>query len=370
MPPCLPHKIVLVMKRQTCSVLPALLLVFMFMPWVVPYSIHAGVLSTVTLKDGSIIHGNIIEMLEGTLKVKAAFGADESIPIKWEEVVNVATSQPVAFILGDGVTLTGIAEKGEVGELLLSVEPFPTPIVIHLDSVTAINPPTAPPVKFQVNFNLGSKFSSGNTDDAQVNLLGGFVARSERFRFILDARYFYAEEDSNVTDRNAFGTMDVNFFLTKRWYGYLGVLMQQDTFDDLELRTAVTTGPGYQFIEKGDFASPYFSQMTLQGDVGAGFFNEDRKIDDDDNYGVYRWSVRWEWEVEKRFTLFHQHQGFPEVDNLSNFYVNTLQGLRFKIWKGLNISGQVQYSYDNEPAEDSKKSDTTVFLAVGYNYEN
>ena len=358
------------MKKQAYSGAQGLLQVCLFLFCLVPSTMYAEVLSTVTLKDGSIIHGNIIEMIEGKLKVEAVFGADEPFQIKWEEVAHLATSQPVVLVLGEGVTLTGIAEKGEEGELLLTVEPLTTPIQVDLAAITAINPPTTPPVKFQANFNMGSKFSSGNTDDAQVNLLGGFVARSERFRFILDARYFYAEEDESVTDRNAFGTMDVNFFLTKRWYGYLGVLMQQDTFDDLELRTAVTTGPGYQFIERGDFANPYFSQMTLQGDVGAGFFNEDRKIDDDDNYGVYRWSARWEWEIGKRFTLFHQQQGFPEVDNLSNFYFNTLQGIRFKIWKGFNLSGQVQYSYDNEPAEDSKKSDTTVFLTVGYNYEN
>jgi len=358
------------MKRQACSVVHGLLLVFMFMFCVVPATIYAGVLSTVTLKDGSIIHGNIVEMVGEILKVEAAFGADESIPIKWEEVVNIATSQPVVLVLGEGGTLIGIAEKGEAGELLLSVEPLTSPILIHLASITAINPPTPSLAKFQANFNMGSKFSSGNTDDAQVNLLGGIVVRSARFRFILDARYFYAEEDSRVTDRNAFGTLDVNFFLTKRWYGYLGILMQQDTFDDLELRTAVTTGPGYQFIEKGDFANPYFSQMTLQGDVGAGFLNEDRKNDEDDNYGVYRWSARWEWEIGKRFTLFHHQQGFPEIDNVSNFYFNTLQGIRFKIWKGFNLSWQVQYSYDNEPAKDSKKSDTTALLTVGYNFEN
>jgi len=92
--------------------------------------------------------------------------------------------------------------------------------------------------------------------------------------------------------------------MTDRWYWFLAVLMEQDTFDDLNLRTAATAGPGYEFIEKGDFANPYFSQMTLQGDIGAGFWNEDRKIDNDDSYGVYRWSLRWEWEVIPKLTIF------------------------------------------------------------------
>jgi putative salt-induced outer membrane protein YdiY len=340
------------------------------MSCVLPSFIHAGVLGSIVLKDGSIIHGDIVDMADGTLKVEAAFGAKEPFLIKWGEVVNMATSQPVVLVLGDGVRLTGIVEKGDSGQLRLTAKPLAEPVLIELATVTAINPPHKVPVKFKINLNFGSKFSSGNTDDAQVNFLSGFVARSERLRVILDARYFYAEEDSRVTDRNAFGTIDLNYFMTQRLYWFLAVLMQQDTFDDLNLRTAVTTGPGYQFIEHGDFASPYFTMMTLQGDLGAGFLNEDRKVDSDDSHGVYRWSLRWEWEPIKKLTVFHQHQGFPEVGDLSNWYINTLQGIRFDVWEGITISGQVQYNYDNEPAAGSSKGDTTVFLALGYNYEN
>lgn len=347
-----------------------LCLALVLISWVAPSSLYAGVLGSVILKDGSIIHGDIVEMVEGTLKIESAFGAGEPFLITWGEVDLIATSQPVIFVVGDGVILTGIAEKGDSGELLLSSDPLTIRIPIQLASITAINPPKKKPVKYIINFNAGSKFSSGNTDDKQVNILGGFVARSERLRLILDARYFYSEENKSVTDRNAYGTSDLNYFITPRLYWFLAVLMQQDTFDDLNLRTAVTTGPGYQFIDKGDFANPYLSQMTLQGDLGAGFLNEDRKIDDDDNHGVYRWSLRWEWEIIPKWTIFHQQQGFPEMGDVSNFIVNTLQGVRFDVWKGVNVSGQVQYNYDNKPADDSKKGDTTLFLTLGYNYEN
>ena len=347
-----------------------LCLALVLMSWIVPSSMYAGVLGTIILKDGSIIHGDIVEMIEGTLKVEAAFGAEEPFLITWGEVDLIATSQPVVFVLGNGVRLTGIAEKGEPGELLLSADPLTIRIPIQLASVTAINPPEKKPVKYTANLNFGGKVSSGNTKDAQANLLGGFIARSERLRLIVDARYFYAEERKRVTDRNAFGTIDLNFFMTPRSYLFLAVLMEQDTFDDLNLRTAVTAGPGYEFIEKGDFANPYFSQMTLQADVGAGFFNEDRKIDDDTNNGVYRWALRWEWEVIPNLTLFHRQMGFPELGDLSNYYVNTLQGIRVNIWKGLTASLQVNYKYDNQPAEGSKKGDTKALFAIGYHYEN
>jgi putative salt-induced outer membrane protein YdiY len=347
-----------------------LLLAFVFIACVVPSSIQAGVLGSIILKDGSIIHGNIVGMEEGKLKVEAAYGAGDPFLIKWGEVENMATSQPVTFILDDGSSLIGIAEKADSGEMRVKTETLTLPVPVVLASVKAINPTIKPPVKYKANFNIGSKVSSGNTDDAQVNLLAGFIARSERMRLILDGRYFYAEEDKTVTDRNAYGTLDLNFFMTKRWYAFLALLMQQDTFDDLELRTAVTAGPGYQFLEKGYFANPYFSQMELQADVGAGFINEDRKIDEDDNHGVLRESLRWEWEVIPKFTIFHNHQVYPEMGDLNNYLINSLQGIRFNVYEGFSVSGQVQWNYDNEPAKDSKKGDTTLFLTLGYNYEN
>lgn len=347
-----------------------LILGFLLMFCIVVPSLHAGVLGSIILKDGSFVHGNIVGMEEGILKVETAYGAGDPFLIKWGEVENMATSQPLTFILDDGSRLIGSAEKADSGEVRITTGTLTFPVPVALASVKAINPTEKPPVKYTANFNLGSKISSGNTDDAQINILGGFVARSERLRLILDARYFYAEENKSVTDRNAFGTLDLNFFMTKRWYAFLAVLMQQDTFDDLDLRTAVTAGPGYQFLEKGDIANPFFSQMSLQGDVGAGFLNEDRKIDEDANHGVFRESLRWEWEVVPKLTIFHQHQVYPEMGDMKNYIVNSLQGIRFNIYEGFNVSGQVQWNYDNEPAEDSKKGDTVVFLTLGYNYEN
>ena len=74
-------------------------LVFVIMSWLVPSSIYAEALGSIILKDGSIIYGEIVEMVEGTLKVKPAFGTGEPFLIQWKEVVNLTTSQPGSLCL-------------------------------------------------------------------------------------------------------------------------------------------------------------------------------------------------------------------------------------------------------------------------------
>ncbi len=329
-----------------------------------------GVLSSIIMKDGSIIHGDIIQMVKGQLQVEAPFGVGAPFLLKWEEVQNIATSQSVTLILVDGTSINGTVEKGEPGELRLASKPLVMTIPISLSTVTAINPPPKKPVRYQANIDFGGKFSSGNTVNKQANLLSKFSARSERLRLSLEGRFFYAEDNDSVTDRNTFGSGQIDFFMTKRTYLYLSFLLEQDTFEDLNLRTSVSAGSGYQFIDKGDYASSYFREMELSGDVGLGFFNEDRKIGEDDNFFVWRWSVNWDWPVLENVSFFHRHQGFPSVEDTSDFYINSIQGFRFGLWKGLNLSIQINLKYDNTPPPGTGSSDVKGVVAIGYAYEN
>lgn len=46
------------------------------------------------------------------------------------------------------------------------------------------------------------------------------------------------------------------------------------------MRTALSTGPGYQFIERGDY-SGILKDMTLYSEAGLSYFNEDFRIAND-----------------------------------------------------------------------------------------
>jgi len=331
--------------------------------------LHAETLGSITLSNGSIIYGDIVDMVDGTLRLKAPFGSGDPFAIQWAEVTQLATSQPVTFVLRDGTSIKGTAEEGEPGVLQVRVEPLTLPIQIQMAVITAINPPRKKTVTFLAKAHFGGKLSSGNTDDKQINFLGGFGARSERFRFNLDIRWFYGEEDGNVTDRNAFANMKLDAFVTKRWYGYISTLFEQDTFDDLDLRSSVTVGPGYQFIVPGDFTSPYFNKMDLAGDVGVGFFSENRKIGTDDTHATGRWGINFNWPVAGGVRIFHTHQGFPSLEDPDDFYINTIQGIAVDVWKGLTISLQAIYKYDNSPPPSTGKGDFKGLLTIGYERE-
>ncbi|MDC8449395.1 MAG: hypothetical protein LV473_13685 [Nitrospira sp.] len=68
----------------------------------------------VTLKDGSVIYGEVIEMTDGLLQIKNALAAD-IIKVKWAEVSKLTITHPIPFHLKEGTVLVGTVEESEPG---------------------------------------------------------------------------------------------------------------------------------------------------------------------------------------------------------------------------------------------------------------
>ncbi|GJL53370.1 MAG: hypothetical protein NPIRA02_05020 [Nitrospirales bacterium] len=327
---------------------------------------YAGTMAQIDLTDGSRVFGEILEMTEGKLSVKTAFGDDEPILIYWSEVVGLTSEEPITFELQDGMTLTGIPTMDEAGNVHVQTELLKRPIPVSVDSIRAVNPPEKKAVVYTGNINFGGAINSGNTKQKNASFVGELIARSERLRLTILGRWIYGEDRTGVNARNSFGTIKLDFFITKRFYAYSSAIFEQDTFQDLQLRTSINAGPGYQIIDQGDFSSPYFHDMQLSGEIGLGFFNEDFKIAQDQNYVTGRWAIDFLWPVLPTVTLFHQHQGFPSLEDSSDFYVTSQQGIRLNLWENFVSSLQVNWRYDNTPSPGFKKKDVLYLLTLGY----
>src|SRR5262249_24345988 len=145
--------------------------------------------------------------------------------------------------------------------------------------------------------------------------------------------YNYAQNQDGVTLRNGKAEIKYDFFITKRFFVFASSLFEYDFFQDLNLRTVVGTGPGYQIIDKGDFTSESLKEMQLYGEAGVAYLSEDHRYAADDQFVSARWAVKFDWPVvPKKVALFHKHEGFPSLEKAKDIYVTTEQGVRFTIW--------------------------------------
>ena len=330
----------------------------------------AGPLGKLSLKDGSQIYVEILEMTEGFLTVKTLFHDGDPLKIKWSEIVGMTSEDPVTVVLGSGTILQGKPRMLGPGTLGIQTDMLTEPIPVAVESVKAVNPPVKKSVVYTGNVNFGASIIKGNTQLKTYNFLGELIARSDRLRLTILGRYLYAENSGELNARNAFGTIKLDFFITKRFYAYAGALFEQDTFQDLNLRTSLFAGPGYQLIDEGDFSNPYLTKMQLGVELGLGFFNEDFKRAPDRNNVTGRWAVNFNWPVGPWLTLFHQHQGYPSLEKRSDYYITSQQGIRLTMLENFISTFQVNWRYDNTPAPGAKKADTQYLLTLGYAFES
>ena len=239
-----------------------------------------------------------------------------------------------------------------------------------MDSIIALNPFIQAPVIYSGSLTGGYTQTTGNSHLKNASLLGDFVARSEQLRLTLNGRYVYGDKDNTLSARNARGTIKMDFFITKRLFWFASAYFESDHFQDLKLRTALSSGPGYQFIEKGDYDSPWLKDVTLYAEVGPSYFNEDFNNAPDQSSFRARWAVRLIWPMlDERIAFYHFQEFYPSLQNTKNYYVSMDNGVRFNIIDGFVTGIQVTTRYNSSPAQGTGDTDNLYLLTLGYDFD-
>ncbi len=333
-----------------------------------PATTSTPVRDVVTLKDGSVIYGEVIEMTGGLLHLKNSMVSD-IIKIKWEEISKLAVSHPIPFHLKDGSVLMGTVEESDPDMIKLKAGPTGSIMTVPMNVVTQVNPVVQAPVIYSGSLNAGYSQTAGNASLKNISVIGDFVARSEQLRLTMLGRYVYGDNNGSLITRNARGTIKLDFFITKRLFWFASSYFENDFFQDLKLRTAISSGPGYQLIERGDY-SGLFKDMTLYTEAGPSYFNEDFRVAADKSSFRGRVSTKWNWPLfGERLMVYHHHEIFPSLQNFSDFFFTMDNGIRFKILEGLASGIQVTTRYNNRPAPGTVPTDNLYLLTLGYAFD-
>ena len=331
-----------------------------------PVTTSTPVRDVVTLKDGSVIYGEVIEMTGGLLHLKNSMVSD-IIKIKWEQISKLAVSHPIPFHLKDGTILIGTVEESDPDMIKLKAGPTGSIMTLPMDTVTQVNPVVQPAVIYTGSLNAGYSQATGNSQLLNISVLGDLVARSEQLRLTLLGRYVYGDDAGSILTRNARGTIKLDFFLTKRLFLYASAFFENDRLQRLRLRTSLSSGAGYQWIERGD-SDGLFKDATFYTEAGPAYFNEDF-LDPIPDQASFRGRVamKLNWPLfDDRITLYHYDEIFPSLQTFSDFYFTMDNGVRLKILGGLTSGFQVTTRYNNRPPAGTTDTDNLYLLTLGY----
>jgi putative salt-induced outer membrane protein YdiY len=314
----------------------------------------------VWLKNGDRLTGKVVSLEQGTLLFSTVYAGD--ISIKWEEVVNLKTEDPIKIVLSDETTVQGPVLPGAGGQVSVKAETLAEPVTADLASVKTINPkPPKPPISTTLRINAGAGFATGNTDKEDIYADGEFVARTDSNRYTIGGMYRRAESDDVKTEDKTMGYMKYDHFFTKKWYAYANAAAEKDEFKDLDLRYTLGVGAGYQFMESER------TNLSLEG--GVSYVNENFIVADDNSFTAGRWGLRFDhFLLPKSLQYFLSHTGLQSLEDSEDLLLFTQTGFRVPFYKNLNFTAQMNWEYDKSPSPGKKESDYMYIFSIGYQW--
>ncbi len=315
---------------------------------------------TVVLVNGDRLSGRVVSLDAGKLVFATAYAGEVKLP--WNQLRSLESDASVRVQLADGSLLNGRLLAAPDGQARIKVSDLVETAPIPMAQVTALNPPTdRDKVKLSGHANLGGTFSRGNTEEDTLHASAEMVARTPSNRYTVGGEVNEASKQGATTTSNWRLNMKYDHFFKDKRYLYTVGLFESDRQADLNLRTSLGFGAGWQVFEEAR------RNLSLEG--GLSVVNEDYKVAPDQSFPSLRAALKYDqllWDDRVKF--FHASELLASVENSSDYLVKTRTGVRIPVSKALNFSTQVNLDYDALPAPGKDSTDTALIFSVGYGF--
>ncbi len=316
----------------------------------------------VIMNNGDRIAGRVVQKDDSTLVLRSSYAGKIQLP--WAEVSELYTDEAVEVILSDYTRMRATITSIEPGRVELRLETTARSTAVDLEEIAYINP--SPPmieggVSYSGKVNLGATITRGNTESRRAYADTEMVARTRSNRYTLGAVANRATESGYETASNTTAYAKYDHFLDTTWFFYGNGTFVEDEFRDLNLRSSIGLGAGFQFRESKS------TNLSLEG--GLTYVDEDFIVAEDDHYSAARWALNYDqYVLGQRAQFFHNHEGLLSLEDTGDVIVRSRTGLRFPFTPSLNSSLQVNAEWDNSPPPGTERTDLTYLLNVGYQW--
>ena len=207
---------------------------------------------------------------------------------------------------------------------------------------------------------LALEDSSGNSDIAKYDLNARSEIRLLDTRHTLALRYQDESADGEKTRESWLGSYQYDQFFTDQWFATGNAFYETDEFRDLDERYSMGVGMGYQFLE-----TAYFD---LLGKGTLNYVNEDFTTGESRSRPAFLWNLDFAWRIDGGgIELFHRHAILQSFQQGTDYELNTTTGFKYPISGQLSSVVQLEYNYDNLPAEEAIDNVDRKW-SVGVNY--
>ncbi|HTI41652.1 MAG TPA: DUF481 domain-containing protein [Vicinamibacterales bacterium] len=305
------------------------------------------------LKNGDRITGAVTSLAGGTLTIKTPGG---ELKVAWSDVASLAIEQPMLVTVGTAAPVSAtFAAADATGHVTLVPGGS-----IALTDIVALSRPQ-PAWVFIGGAGAGIVQTAGNTQVNNLRLSGDMVASGAADRYTAAVIVTHANDRGVETARNWSATGKYDRFVTSRLFINGNSNFTNDRFRDIDLRTALGAGVGYQVLDT--------ARTKLTADAGLAWVNENFRTISDDHYTAAHESASLQIQaLPDRIQLFHLHDGYFGVSGDNKMFMRTQNGARLGLAAGFVTTIEEDLDYDRRPSPGRRQTDRTFSLTLGYRF--
>lgn len=316
----------------------------------------------IEIKNGDRLSGEIVRHDVGSVRLKTTYAG--TLTIDWADIAKITLSEPSTVLMKDGSTMEVESFNRVEDEFVLKPVGAENPVSMPVASVNVVEPEAwelGQGYDFTGKVNISIEDESGNSESNEFDLDFDLTNRWRKnsLRWFGQLEYDTTRGDTTTDKWSTMVSFDHNF--QGKWYGAGSVLLKQDKFADLDLRTMIGPGIGYRFFDS--------DQLNLRLEGGIYYLKDNFITQADKSFWGPTWFLDYDQKVwKKRLQIYHRQMGFQSANGDSKFLWRSWTGVRVPIIAGLFGSVEYEIDYDSEPAVASETTDQTFKLKLGYKW--
>jgi len=209
--------------------------------------------------------------------------------------------------------------------------------------------------------NFGGLLTDGNTQKKAVSFDGFAQARDENNRYKAGGEIYYAEDEGIETEDEYMAYIEYDRFLSEKLFTGARASYEVDDIADLDSRIKVGPYVGYQYFES--------DPLNLSTRLGIDFIADEFENGDSEESAAISWGLDYDQKfLTDVIQVFYKHDLSVPLDDTEGFLYDGETGIRFPVAKILTGSAQIEFDWDNAPAQGIKEDDTRYSVKIGYDF--
>ena len=317
-----------------------------------------SIADTITLQNNDKLTGDLVSMENDILTVSTEY-ADE-INVKVKKISEINTENIMEVRTNDGEILIGRISTNEDGMIAVIPKKEKKPTHVYINEISAINLPNSKKPTFKGNVNVGASHQSGNTERLTIAIGSEIERRTEKNRTNLKFRYRYEEDNNELTERNIFGSGKFDYFLSDKFYSFLSGEFLSDEFKDINLRTVIGPGVGFQIWD--------YEKRSLSFETGLSYITEDHEVEEDEYWTIIRLATNIAIKLPASITFADSIVLYPDLEDSGEYQLRNEASFMSPIASGLSLRLTNIFDYDSDPSTDARENDMQWILGLQYDF--